>query len=107
MKQVVKKRKDIVFFLKMFPLVKIHPQSYDKAKSIVCEKSNDKAIKMLEDVYAKKAIPKASCNTTAIDDNIKLGQKLGTGGTPTLIFSDGRVKSGAMNADQLIQLIDK
>ena len=50
MKKVVRERKDIAFYIKMFPL-KIHPGAYDKAKTIVCEKS----LKLLEDAYQKTA----------------------------------------------------
>ncbi len=106
MKQIIKKRKDIVFYLKMFPIRQLHPQAYDKAKTIVCEKSNEKAIKLLEDVYAKKEIPKPSCDTKAVDENIKLARKLGINGTPTLIFDDGRIVSGAMKSERLIKLIE-
>ncbi len=107
MKKIVDKRDDIVFYLKMFPIVQIHPQAYDKSKTIVCEESNEKAIKLLEDVYAKKEIPKPTCNTTVVDDNIALAKRLGINGTPTLIFGDGRMKSGAMKAEELIRLIEK
>ena len=40
-KQVIEKRKDIVFYLKMFPLQQIHPQAYEKSKTIVCEKRSE------------------------------------------------------------------
>lgn len=106
MKQVIEKRKDIVFYLKMFPLRQIHPQAYEKSKTIVCEKSNEKAIKLLEDAYAKKEIPKPSCDTTVIDENIKLAEKLGINSTPTLIFDDGRTARGAIKAEELIKLIE-
>ncbi|MEF9427202.1 MAG: DsbC family protein [Candidatus Mariimomonas ferrooxydans] len=106
LKQIIEKRKDIVFYLKMFPILQLHPQAYDKSKTIICEKSNEKAIKLLEDVYAKKEIPKPSCDTKAVDENIKLAAKLGINGTPTLVFDDGRVMSGAIKAEKLIKLIE-
>jgi thiol:disulfide interchange protein DsbC len=107
MKQIIEKRKDIAFYLIMFPLVKLHPEAYDKSKTIVCEKSNEKALKLLEDVYAKKEIPKPTCDTKVIDENIQLAQKLGISGTPALVFGDGRKVSGAMDADKLEALIDR
>ncbi len=102
MKQVVEKRKDIVFLIKMYPLP-MHKGSYDKAKAIVCEKS----LTLLEDAFENKTIPAAKCNTPVIDDNIKLGGKLGISGTPAIIFPDGRVIPGYMEAEPLIQEIDK
>ncbi len=106
MKQIIEKRKDIVFYLKMFPLIKLHPQAYEKSKSIVCEKSNEKAIRLLEDAYAKKEIPKPSCDTKVIDENIQLAKKLGITSTPKLVFDDGRIASGAIKAEELIKLIE-
>ena len=37
-KKITATRKDIAFFIKMFPLA-IHPNAYEKSKSIVCSKS--------------------------------------------------------------------
>jgi len=52
MKQVVSERKDIAFYIKMFPL-KMHPGAYEKARAIICEKS----LKLLEDAFEQKQIP--------------------------------------------------
>jgi thiol:disulfide interchange protein DsbC len=102
MKKVVSERKDIAFYIKMFPL-KMHASAYQKAKAIVCEKS----LSMLEDSLAKKELPAPKCNTTAVDDNIKLANKLGITGAPTLIMPDGRVVPGFRDADSLKALILK
>jgi len=101
-KKVTKKRKDIVFLVKMFPLP-IHKGSYEKAKAIVCEKS----LALLDDAFEKKDLPAAKCDTAVVDENIKLAAKLGINGTPAIIFPDGRVIPGAMEADALIQALEK
>jgi len=101
MRQVVEKRKDIVFYIKLYPLP-MHPDAKWKAESIVCMNS----LQMLQDNFAKKPITKKECGTTEIDDNIKLGQTLGITGTPAIILPDGRKRDGTMPADQLIELID-
>lgn len=106
LKQVVEQRKDVAVYVKMFPIVQLHPQAYEKSKTIVCEKSNEKAIKLLEDAYAKKEIPKPSCDTKVIDENIELAKKLGISGTPFLILDDGRVVNGAIKAEELIKMIE-
>jgi hypothetical protein len=163
MKKVVEKRKDIVFFIKMYPIrmttigevaaidlrankislklreikdlinisiepgtviikdkmeksftdIKIgenvtvkhmmHKGAYEKAKVIVCEKS----LTLLEDVFAKKTIPPPKCETTAIDENIELAEKLGISGTPAIILPNGTLVPGYKEADALIALIDK
>ena len=100
MKKVIEKRKDIAFYIKMFPL-QMHPGAYEKAKAIVCEKS----LALLEDAFEKKEIPKPTCETQVIEENIKLAEKLGISGAPTLILPDGRVISGYREADALISLV--
>ena len=106
MKQIVKERDDIVFYLKMFPIIQLHPQAYNKSKTIVCEEDNEKAMKLLEDVYAKRTIASPSCETDVVDKNLQIASKLGVSGTPTLIFTDGTRASGAMQKEALLQLID-
>ncbi len=101
MKKILEKRNDIVFYIKMFPLVKIHPNAYKKSKTIVCKKS----LKLLEDAFEKKKIPEPTCKTNAIDENMKLAEKLGITGTPSIILPDGRVFSGAYKADDLLKMI--
>ena len=101
-KKVVEKRKDVAFYIKLFPLTKLHPDAYWKSKSIICEKS----LKLLEDNFEKKPIPKPSCETGVIDRNIKLAERLGISGTPTSIMPDGSVLTGSLPADKFIELID-
>ena len=100
MKKIIEERKDIVFFIKMFPL-KSHPAAYEKAKAIVCEKS----LALLEDAHSNKPLPKPTCETTAVDESIKVGEKLGISGVPALIFPDGRIMSGYRDAKSLLSLI--
>lgn len=101
MKQIVTKRKDIAFYIKFLPL-SIHKDAYWKAKSIVCNKS----LKMLEDNFEKKEIPKTECATEEIDSSMKLAASFGIAGTPALILPDGRRRDGAMPEAELIDLID-
>jgi thiol:disulfide interchange protein DsbC len=100
MKKVIAERKDIAFYIKMLPLP-IHPQAYEKAKAIVCKKS----LSLLEDAFEKKELPKPDCETKVLDENISLSQKLGIMGTPALIFPDGRVIPGALDAKSIIGML--
>ncbi len=101
LKKIVEKRKDIAFLLKMYPLA-IHPEAYDKSKAIVCEKS----LKLLEDAFAGKKLPPPSCETTVIDDNIELARRLGIEGTPAIIFPDGRLIPGYVDANTLLEVLE-
>ena len=100
MKQVTDQRKDIVFYIKLFPL-KNHPEAYQKSKSIVCEKS----LALLEEAFEKKPIPKPKCETSVVDENIKLAEKQGITSVPSLVLPDGRIFPGYKDARSLIQLI--
>ena len=99
---MIAERKDIAFYIKMLAL-NIHPQAYEKAKAIVCEKS----LTLLEDAFERKELPKPKCETQVIDENIKLAEKLGIRGTPALIFPDGRVIPGAADAKSIIDRLNK
>jgi thiol:disulfide interchange protein DsbC len=100
MKQVLQERKDIVFYVLLYPL-SFHKDAYWKSKRFLCNKS----LKMLEEAFARKEIPRLECDTKEIDANIKLAESLGITGTPTLVLPDGRVHPGTMPARQLIAFI--
>lgn len=100
--KIVEEREDIVFFLKIYPLP-IHPTAYEKARTIVCEKS----VKLLEDAYDGKELPKADCETVAVDETIRLAAELGILGTPAIVLPNGSMIPGALETDLLLRLIDE
>ena len=102
MKKIIAERKDVAFYIKLFPL-KMHPNAYEKSKAIVCEKS----LALLELAYDNKPLPKPNCETTVIDDNIKLAEKLRINSLPSMILPDGRVIPGYKEAEALKALIGK
>ncbi len=103
MKKVIEKRKDIAFYIKLFPLP-MHKDAYEKSKTILCSQN---PLKSLDEAFEHKELPKTSCPTTQVDDNLKLGQKLGISGTPALVMPNGTLVSGALDADSLIKQIDQ
>jgi len=102
MKKVVEKNPDVAFYIKMFPLVKIHPKSYDKARAIVCEKS----MELLEASFAGKDLPPPGCDTRIVDENIRLAGEIGVRSTPTLILPNGLVLPGFKKAEDILKLIE-
>lgn len=102
MRKIVQERKDIAFHIKMFPL-RMHPGAYDKSRAIVCEKS----VKLLDDAFGNKPLPAPRCGTAVIDENIRLAERLGITGTPTMIMPDGRVVAGFHDAQSIKNLVDK
>jgi thiol:disulfide interchange protein DsbC len=102
MKKVIKQRKDIAFYIFLYPLPS-HKEAYGKSKAIWCNKS----LALLEDAFANKPLPKPTCKTNVIDENIKLAKKLGVRGTPAVISPNGVLSPGYRDAASLIKLIDK
>ncbi|HYB20539.1 MAG TPA: DsbC family protein [Thermodesulfobacteriota bacterium] len=102
MKKVLQERKDIVFYILLYPL-SIHKDAYWKSKSIFCNRS----LQMLENAYDRKEILRLECDTKEIDANIRIAEALGITGTPTLVLPDGRTHTGAMPANQLIDFIQR
>lgn len=101
-KKVVKADPDIVFFIKLYPLKKIHPDSYRIAQAIVCEDSID----LLEASFAGKKIPDPECESDVVDNTIELARKLGITSTPTMVLPDGRLATGYMPSEDILKLID-
>ncbi len=100
MREVVRRDPDIAFLIKLFPL-KMHPNAYPKAKSIVCSKS----LQMLEDSFADKPVPILPCEAPAVDETIRLAEELGINSTPSMIFPNGRVMPGFKDATKILELL--
>ncbi|MBI5875238.1 MAG: DsbC family protein [Deltaproteobacteria bacterium] len=101
-KKILETRKDIAFYIKLFPL-DIHPEAYEKSKAIIC---NKKSVKLLDDAFAGKKLPKSTCETKEVAETIKLGKSIGITGTPTIIFPDGRLLPGYMEGPALLKMLE-
>ncbi len=79
--------------------------STEKSKRIWC--SSDKA-KTWDDWMLRNVAPKeagAKCDTAALDANVAFARKYNITGTPTLVFVDGHRVPGAINTQQIEQLL--
>ncbi len=100
LQEVVRRDSDIAFLIKMFPL-KMHPNAYTTAKSIVCAKS----MEFLELSFAGKPVPPPLCSTKVVDQTLALVNDLGIQSTPTLVLPNGLVMPGFKTADELLKRI--
>lgn len=100
LKEVVRRAPDIAFLIKLYPL-KMHPNAYGIAKSIVCSRS----LEFLELSFAGKPVPPATCDTRVVDQTLALAPDLGIHSTPTLVLPDGLIVPGYKTADDLLRLI--
>ncbi len=93
---------NVTFHVFLYPLVSIHPHAYEHALGVWCAKDRQKAWsdKMLKGIDP----PTAKC-ANPIDRNLALGEKLHIDGTPTIVFSDGRMRAGTLSAEELEHLL--
>jgi len=100
LKKVVAENKDMAFYLKLVALP-MHVDARWKAQSILCSKS----LQLLEDNFQQKPIPKPTCETKAVEDNINLSKTLDITGTPTMIMPDGMVVIGGRDAKTVADMV--
>jgi thiol:disulfide interchange protein DsbC len=100
LKKVIAENKDMAFYLKLIALP-MHPDARWKSQTMLCANS----IKILEDNFEGRPVPKPDCDTKAVDDNINLARELGITGTPTLVMPDGLVVAGVRDAKTIIDMV--
>ena len=97
----LQKVSDVTIHMFLYPI--LSPDSTDKSKNIWCAK--DRA-KTWQDVMVRDAaVPKASCDTAAIERNVDFGRKHKITGTPTVFFADGSRVPGAISSQQVEKLL--
>jgi thiol:disulfide interchange protein DsbC len=99
--KAVAKDPDVAFLVMPYPRNRNDQATYRKCLAVVCSKSE----KLLDDAYAGKELPAATCKTDAVDETIRLAERLKIEGTPTMILPDGRMIGGYMEAEALLALI--
>lgn len=94
--------KNVTIYTFLMPLEGLHPQAVAKAKAIWCSKNPSATMHdyMVENIQPNG---KTDCSNP-IERNIQLGQKLSINGTPTLLFTSGRVMPGAASIAQIEEL---
>ena len=101
-KKAAAKDPEVAFLVMPYPRNPKDTATYRKCQAVVCAKSG----KLLDDAYAGKEIPEATCKTDAVDKTIRLAERLKIEGTPTMILPDGRMVSGFMGTDALLSLLN-
>ncbi|MGZ8430139.1 MAG: DsbC family protein [Candidatus Deferrimicrobiaceae bacterium] len=100
-KKAAGKDADAAFYVMPYPRNAKDTATYRKCLAVVCAESE----KLLDDAYAGKELPAPSCKSTAVDETMKLADRLKIPGTPTMILPDGRLVSGSMEADAILALL--
>jgi thiol:disulfide interchange protein DsbC len=100
-KKAVEKDPEAAFYVMPYPRNRNDKATYNNCLAAVCAKSE----KLLDDAYDGKKLPAPTCKSTAVDETMKLADRLKIQGTPTMILPDGRMISGSMEADALLALL--
>jgi thiol:disulfide interchange protein DsbC len=100
-KRAAAKDADVAFLVMPYPRNSKDKATYAKCLAVVCSKSE----KLLDDAFAGKELPAAACKSDAVDETIRLANRLQVQGTPSMILPDGRLISGYMEAEALLSLL--
>ena len=101
-KEIVARHPDVAFFVRPFPRMR-DEETRAKALSIVCAGT----AQALEDGFAGKPLPKGTCGSDAVDETIRIAERLNIRSTPTMVFPDGRVVPGALEANTILSLLNE
>lgn len=98
LKKLVAADRDLAVHIKLLPL-KIHPNAYAKAQVIL----ENGSLPLLEESFAGRQLPAPGPRNTAaiVDETIELAASLGINATPTLIFPDGSLVEGYLDAARI------
>lgn len=101
----VQNLKDATVYTFLYPI--LNADSTEKSKGIWCAK--DRAAAWNDWMVNGKApaAPAANCDTSVIDKNVLLGQKLRISGTPNIFTADGNRLPGAVPLAQLEQAMNQ
>ena len=93
----LQKVSDVTVYMFLYPV--LGADSVEKSKNIWCTKDRPKA--WLDLMLRDMPVPKATCDTAAIDRTLDFGRKQKITGTPTIFFADGSRVPGAITTAQI------
>ena len=101
MKKIIAERDDIAFYVKVSVIINVNPETEKKARKIVCSRS----FAVLEAAEDKRPIDVPDCPTREVEENIRFMSENGIGSVPAIIFPDGSINEGFLDAARLISRI--
>ncbi|MCU4414190.1 DsbC family protein [Acinetobacter sp. WU_MDCI_Axc73] len=96
---------NVTIYLFLYPLKSLHPNAEKIATQIWCSKDQYSAWENYL-LNKKQPIKTTDCQTP-IQKNLELGKRLKISGTPTMFLKNGNRITGAMDADELNQLLNE
>ena len=95
---------DVAVYVFPYPLASLHPNATDIAINIWCQPDKSKAWR---DYVEHAQLPSTTTCENPISQNIQLAESLSINGTPALIFEDGTLVPGAIDGDQIKQILSQ
>lgn len=94
---------DVAIMIMLYPLP-MHPQAYDKARTVLSTKSR----KHLDHAFEGKEIPKpkGDAGKGAVDAVLKFTQEQGINGTPMILLPDGKIYQGQRTAEAIKKALE-
>lgn len=101
----LKKVDNITVYTFLFPIEGLHPKAAQISRQVWCAPDKNKA---WDEYMSSGKVPNnnGKCDNP-IDENIKLGSKLGINGTPTILLSNGQRIPGMVPAAKLEELMTR
>jgi thiol:disulfide interchange protein DsbC len=99
-REAAAKDPEAAFYIMPYPRNPEDKAVYSKCLAAVCDKSGN----VLDDIFAGKPAPPPACKSGAVDETIRLVERLRIQGTPSMILPDGRIVTGYMEAEALLGL---
>ena len=99
-KKAIAKDPEAAFYIMPYPRNRNDKATYEKCQAATCDKSG----KLLDAAFSGKALSPPTCGNEAVEETIRLSQRLQTQGTPSMILPDGRLIGGFREADELLSL---
>lgn len=103
LKKLEKIEPDLAINIMLYPLA-MHPQSFDKSRTVLETKSHE----MLDKAFEGKELPKPNKESSKKDVEaiVKFATDNGISGTPTIILPDGKVVVGMRDAETLKKMVN-
>lgn len=105
LEQELGKVSNVTVYVFLLPLAQLHPDAPRKARAVWCAPDRAKAWDALMLEGREPAAPAPECQDP-LADVAKVADRIGIQGTPGLAFASGRLVPGAIDAEQIEQLLD-
>ncbi len=104
LQQLEKQMPELSINIMLYPLIQLHPESYDKSRAVLAKRSRD----LLDKAFSGKVLPKPKGNEgkAAVDAIIAFAQQQGISGTPMILLPDGTLYQGPRDVDSIRKAVE-